>query len=544
MGYLLHILAAIGIQAIGEGDWNLGVRSPWALVPLLALPYLLARRTRALALGGRFARAARWERLVRYSAPLAYAIAVCVFGWVQSVRAWTGGRLTLSSWPEPAMLLSLAPFVVYELAAIDASTRIEDAPPHQRRRLRAFHLRMFLSGLAPLLIYLVLASGVGWNPVVRAHVEGVAVWNAVFVVVLLALLGAGLPSLLRNTWETAPLEPGPQRGLLEAVGQRAGFQASELLVWRTGHLMANAAIVGFLPRTRVVLLSDSLLSILSLRELAAVYAHEIGHAVRRHVLVFIGWALAFFLGADLLTTWWRLDGPLEGAVFVLALAAVWYYGFGWLSRRCELEADLYSLELLGDAEALASALERVGGRLRDVTGWRHFSTSKRIAFLERAASDSGFIRRFRRGLRRWAVTGGVLAVAAIGWQVVQLAKSFTEDGIYVELGLGRYATAHERALAAGEVDRDLVQLSARALELERSLGRAVEVDDVVAAVDDSLAQGDLERAFALAQLGALRGRMDLGELALELDVALAGDPAQARRFLDERASRWRARLAQ
>ena len=63
--------------------------------------------------------------------------------------------------------------------------------------------------------------------------------------------------------------------------------------------MANAAIVGFLPGHRTVLFSDSLLAGLPPRELAAVFAHEIGHARRHHVLVFGAWTLVFFLAGDL-----------------------------------------------------------------------------------------------------------------------------------------------------------------------------------------------------------------------------------------------------
>ena len=110
--------------------------------------------------------------------------------------------------------------------------------------------------------------------------------------------------------------------------------------------------------------------------MAAVYAHEIGHAKRHHVAVFLAWALTFFMAGDLAAGWiapgpgdqWLGTGILVGSLIVWALC------FGWFSRRCELEADLFSLELLGDPEAMISALERVGGKLRDVAGWRHFST--------------------------------------------------------------------------------------------------------------------------------------------------------------------------
>ena len=184
-------------------------------------------------------------------------------------------------------------------------------------------------------------------------------------------------------------------------------------MWRTGNLMANAAIVGVSARSRVVMFSDSLLSILSLRELASVFAHEMGHAVRHHVWIFIAWAMAFFLAADQWTHLLADAGELWTSLALLGTVGLWALSFGWMSRRFELEADLFSLELLGDLEGLVSALERVGPRERDASGWRHFSTAKRVDFLLRAAQDPAWARRFRSRLRGITVAGFLAAGVAV-----------------------------------------------------------------------------------------------------------------------------------
>lgn len=538
MGFLLHIFVAIGVQALGEADVVLGWRAPWALPLLAVVPYALAGAVRRRALEGRFATAARLERVLGLSAPALHFVAVWACGWIQSVRDWTGSRLVLSSWPEPALLLALAPYLLFELAAIDASTRSHDLRGDERRDLRAFQLRMFCSAFAPLLLYIALASAVGASEVVRAHVQHVAVWDATFVATLFVVLTLTLPLLLRNTWDTVPLPSGLQRDVLEAVASRAGLRLRELLVWRTGNSMANAAIVGLLPATRVVLFSDSLLSILSLRELAAVFGHEIGHARRHHVLIFLAWALVFFLGADFLTDHVLPDGVWAAGGLLAVAFVAWYLVFGWLSRRFELEADLYSIELLGDGPAMIGALERVGGRLRDVASWRHFSTADRVAFLYRTLGDPELVRRFRSRLRRYALSGAVLALVVVALEVWSLGSSWGSDQLYVDLSLGRYAAAQERVQRASDVAPELAQLVERASRLEP----AVDADELALLAAGALGRGALDDARVLADLAVLRGREDLLPLREALLAAreegLVGEEA----FASDEAPRWRAKL--
>src|SRR5262249_54986641 len=150
---------------------------------------------------------------------------------------------------------------------------------------------------------------------------------------LLVALALLLPTLLRNVWATQPLPPGALRERLQAVADRAGFRSRALLAWNTGDLMANAAVVGVGPRARIVLFSDSLLARLDGEELASVFAHEIGHAARRHVLVFVAWAAAFFLLADLAANHlFPSDAWISGGFVLVALVA-WILGFGFASRR-------------------------------------------------------------------------------------------------------------------------------------------------------------------------------------------------------------------
>lgn len=518
MGYLVYIFMAFGAQALAEEQ------RPEPLLPLagalvlLPLARLLAAASRHSAIQGRFRLAERLNRLVGLSGPLGYAALLFLWGWQAHVEAWTGSPPTLVR-PGPGLLLSLAPYVLLQALAIDAQARAQAAGPDELRRARAFQLRMLASSLAPVGVYLALSFLVGLDEGVRVHVERVALLNAVFLAVLLLTLALLLPRLLAATWETARLPDGPERMLLAAVARRAGFRAREHYVWRTGHSMANAAIVGLFPSTRIVLFSDSLLSLLGPRELAAVYGHEIGHAARRHVTIFLCWALAFFLGGDLLAGWLAPDDVWTGTAIVVAAVALWLPVFGWLSRRFELEADLFSLELLGDPGGLIGALERLGGRLRDVAGWRHFSTSDRVRFLERAWSEPGFASRFRGRLRALSRLGMVLAFLALAGQAWSLLGRLGEDRVYAELALGRYGEAAERARELG-LEEDLVQVARLGADLAD--GQAVvPVQAVERALGEAMAslteRGSAHAALALAQLLVLREVPGALALARELE---------------------------
>ncbi len=540
MGYLLHLLVALLAQGLAESGWSAGLQAPWLVLLAVPLPHLLASLGHRLFLRGRFRASALALRLLSVAAPVLHLLAVCAFGWLDSLRRWFGEGFTLSGWPRAGLLLALAPFVVYEIAAIDARARITSPPGKDRDAWRAFHVRMLGSGLVPLAGYVLVSTLAGANDRIRVEIEEVSCFSAAFALALLLALAIGLPSLLRNVWNTAPFPPGERRDVLEGVAARAGFRARALLAWNTGELMANAAIVGVGPRTRVVLFSDSLLEQLDSEELAAVFAHEIGHAARRHVLIFVAWAGAFFLIADLAAN--RLF-PSEGWIgggLVLCAVVAWLLGFGFASRRFELEADLYCLDLLGDSSALIRALEKVGGRFRDVASWRHFSTADRVRFLEQASVDPAVGDRLRTSLRRWSRLGFALLAAALIVQGWALARAFPTERLRADLRLGAYASANERARARPGRDRELARLAARAATLES--GRAG-IGDLERKARAAMLAGDLEPALEWLDLGELRGSSELGEIASAIRALASSRGSEEEAEIDpEIRASWSAEL--
>ncbi len=537
MGYLLHILLAVAAQAAGESGASLAeLPSVFGLV-LLPVPWLLAQTLRRAAMAGHFKRAARQARALHVLAPALFACLTLGTDWVQRVRDWTGAELNLFSWPEASLAVAFAPFVLLQVVVLHAEAVAHEPGVAARRARVVFQSRMFFSSLVPLGLYVMLSASVGWVPGWKENVQEVALIHAGFMTALLTVLALSLPTILTHTWDTVPLAPGPQREILNTVGRRAGFQPRALLVWRTGHQMANAAVVGFGGRGRRVLFSDALLSMLSLRELAAVYAHEIGHVKCRHVAVFLAWALTFFLAGDLAATWIAPgDAWLETGIVVGSLV-VWALCFGWYSRRCELEADLFSLELLGDPEAMMSALERVGGRSRDVAGWRHFSTAARVGFLVEAWRNPDLVQRFRRRLRRLAWLGGVLFVLLVGAQAWGLAQRFDQDRVRAELAVGHWERAVERAERIEEFDTEILEVLRAGAERQGERERLTPAD-LERELTTELRRADWAGGAADAELLAVLGWPGLdtvGELCAHL---AAGRRVQGQTLLKDCPQRW------
>ncbi len=519
MGYVLNILFALGTLAALDLGWASGREVLWA-VPLLGLaPYLLGSAARRCYLAGRFRLGGAFERAVAFSPLLLQLAAVSGLGWLSTVQRWSGVRISVDGWPSIWLLAGLGPFFLYQCAAVDARARALALTGDGVRSVRAFQLRLLVSALLPFLFYLGAAGLIARDPTLTVQIQYVSLFNALWGAAMLLVLIWLLPFYLRHAWETAPLEPGVLRSTLEEVARRAGFRCRELLVWRTGNQMANAAIVGFTARTRLVFFSDLLLTQLGPRELAAVFAHEMGHARRAHAAVFAAFTLLFLLASDLVLTWSGVTST-GWQIAVLALVLVLgYLSFGFLSRRFELEADLESLRLLGESGPLVRALELVtGAHAHQRSSWRHFSTKDRVGFLERAEREPLIGVRLRLALTRWRRLGFALFGVALALELVQIARGWDEDWIEADLRLGRYQEAAEHAQGSG-VDPRLAELARLAASLSPASHEPAALERRAL---EALERGELGRARDLAELALLRGSKDLLPVLVCLSAGIDG----------------------
>jgi STE24 endopeptidase len=169
------------------------------------------------------------------------------------------------------------------------------------------------------------------------------------------------PEFLRRVIPTRPLPPNwPLRKRLEALCQRTGLKYRDILLWETNRSMGNAMVMGLLPRVRYIFLSDLLLETMRDEEIEAVFAHEIGHIVHRHmwwyvlfmllVMLFVMGPIAYLLnmipalaidGHMPVATRDVVNASVEQISEVLAFAT-FIIMFGFLSRRFERQADVYA----------------------------------------------------------------------------------------------------------------------------------------------------------------------------------------------------------
>jgi Zn-dependent protease with chaperone function len=228
------------------------------------------------------------------------------------------------------------------------------------------------------------------------------------------------PPLVRHLWGCTRMPAGPLRDHLLAFCAGQKF-ACELYLWPLFEGRAlTAGVMGLVPGLRYVLITPGLLEVLTLEELEAVMAHEIGHVKKKHLLLYLlliaGFSLVvglyaepltfFLLSQDLFYSLWRWSGlPPEamlvvGGTLPLLVAMLLYfrYLFGYFIRNFERQADLHVFSAIDShygnhygSQALISALEKIAllsGNSRDQPSWHHFGIGERVAYLERCARDS------------------------------------------------------------------------------------------------------------------------------------------------------------
>lgn len=264
------------------------------------------------------------------------------------------------------------------------------------------------------------------------------------------------PWLLRYTWSTEPLPNGPLRDRFERICKRIGLRYREILLWHTHGATVNAAVMGFIAPLRFILVSDALLESMDDEEIEAVFAHEAGHVQHWHLPYFGVFTIVsmYVAGGVMHLLFWidhlmgerfEIDNAMLQLSALTSLLLMWLFGFAWLSRKFERQADLYGVRCITpDIErcvpscpvhgsvarscicvAAANIFGRTLSRIADLNGiprdapsWRHGSIESRCRLIETFVIDESALRQFDRkvyrikiGLVVCAVVGSVLAVA-------------------------------------------------------------------------------------------------------------------------------------
>jgi Zn-dependent protease with chaperone function len=477
-------LTAAGVLAVTAYAWRLARRARRALE---SDPFV---REAALA---RYERGQATHRVFVFAA---YGFSLVVFGWGRAAYwlwgaggepwpgvagiPWSGAELVLLAPFLASLVLSWFCFYDADRAARRSARRIFGIDPSSREWLDRhaapfdppapaggrlayilFQLRQKLAlVLIPLSLLLAMKE-------VRRHFrESSAGWELAVNAVGIAVVFVGMPWLVRVALGLRSMPAGPLKDRLLATARRLGFRFSDILLWHTRGGMANAMVIGLFPWPRYVVFTDRLIEDFTPDEVQAVFGHEVGHVKHRHIPYYLGFLsgsllLLWLAGERLKPLWERLpvlgywiDAPVQQSHELLAMLpptglmlAYIFVVFGFLSRRCERQADVFGCRAVscqrGDCpghdrdEALAAsgrglcptgirtfvrALERVAavnGISRDRPGflqsWQHSTIARRVDFLQRVEADPAVERRFQRrvGLVKWglfAVLGVLIAL--------------------------------------------------------------------------------------------------------------------------------------
>jgi STE24 endopeptidase len=472
MGRFLLILVFVGWMSF---TWQpLATTDRWSVHRLILPAYFLSgylllilvaawwnRRLARRVAGDNFSRQLRrFNRgmgVFRMAVPIWFLTGVHLMGWgdLVSTALWQIG-LTPGRYDTPGLVLGCLPaFLAWMglwwaqypadlcfreqglLAQLDAGFPIHQ-PPTLASYFRV-HLRLQLFfTIVPIMALVSLRDliSLGLRPLGLDEEKSVVIQLGVsLVTAALVLLFA--PVILKRVLHTESMPPGPLRDRLESICRRHRVRYRDVLLWRTDFNMGNAAVMGLIPQVRYILMSDLLLETMTDEQIEAVFAHEVGHVIHRHMLwfaVFFGTTLLglvalsgpvgdYFdrwLGAVAVSNAVDVTGGLAGAMGVFTL-------FLFLSRRFERQADVFAarnLELATPATdspvsehgatLFASALEQVA-RINciPVTAWSwcHGSIAHRMEYLHELSEHPDRTAKFDRFMMRLY---GCLVVALLG----------------------------------------------------------------------------------------------------------------------------------
>jgi STE24 endopeptidase len=172
-----------------------------------------------------------------------------------------------------------------------------------------------------------------------------------------------------------PLEDGELRNAIQNFSQKAGFRLTNIYVINGSKrsTKANAYFTGLGPKKRIVLY-DTLIDDLSVSEIVAVLAHEIGHYKKKHIItgLFAGiiqtgltlYILSLFIGNPALSEALGSQQPsfhlalIAFAILYSPISLVAGLLMNGVSRRNEYQADRFVKEQ-GMAADLISALKNL-----------------------------------------------------------------------------------------------------------------------------------------------------------------------------------------
>ncbi len=248
--------------------------------------------------------------------------------------------------------------------------------------------------------------------------------DLLFFAVFLLFVLIFFPPMVRRLWGCKKLPDGYLKNYLDEFCAKQNFTADYYLWPLFEGRMLTAAVMGIVPGFRYILLTPALIETMSKAEIEAILAHEIGHVKKHHLLLYVFLIAGFSLLVGMLaepSIYLFLSLPslnrlivvsgisaetaltlLASIPLLIAMLVYFRYIFGYFIRNFERQADLFSLQIIGNSQALVSAFEKIAilsGDIRDQHNWHHFGIGERIDCLEHAEREPDQVGRHTRKVR-------------------------------------------------------------------------------------------------------------------------------------------------
>lgn len=208
-------------------------------------------------------------------------------------------------------------------------------------------------------------------------------------------------------YKFTPIENEELKQKLMDLCNKAGFKVSGIYKFNMSKTTkkANAAFTG-MGKTKRIILGDTLLETFTEKEIETVFAHELGHYKRGHIVknIFIslfGTFIGLFIMSQIyikLLPVFGFSHPWEiGALPLLAVIAVVYSFFtgpitSAISRKFEFEADRFAIDTTRDIASLESTMKKLAdqnlandepNKLVEFWTYSHPSIKRRIEAAEK-----------------------------------------------------------------------------------------------------------------------------------------------------------------
>ena len=373
---------------------------------------------------------------------------VGVVQWQDVVRA----NWQLDRWPVLDEVVILAPIVFALVVSWAVFYEIQRSIPggksdkrFERLRYVVLHVRVYVAMvLIPLGIMILVKDLSGSFEAMSG--PSVAAATTLSIVCLLALF----PFAMLFVWRNRKLEESETRTEIFDICKKNRMNVFDIRIWNTGNQVVNAVVAGSIPRLRILMISDGLLSMFPRNEVAAIVRHEAGHVRLGHLqtrILFVLLPIFAMLGASLFTgavpsTDWAtanvtsIQFDWQTVSSILGIAA--YFGYvilivGWLSKKMEFEADLFAIGAFDSSVSEMSAIEpaknpvnlaqsMVDALLRfaqenpdqyEKHSLTHPSIRQRIDMIARAAANRESAIEFRRQFLRDQISLGAALLGSL-----------------------------------------------------------------------------------------------------------------------------------